>query len=363
MGSRANKQHNIVRVEETKSYADAYTQHNPLEFCSSAFIQTDPLPTPPSTHTIEIQTEPEVQPVILTASVEIQTEVFEEDVPEEELVPEAGPSRVTETLESSTEAVRPLTPSSPSTSASSTDTLSFPPDSPPSYENIAGDEKHKLLQRLHPGMPARGGVRGGVSSTAVREWSNLKQELGFDCVAIDRALQASSVTGERHDHLEDIARQHLSQEWAQHVKTSAAVEDTIVGDNGRPRRRFYNIYNTYFLNGRGAAGDDRPPFMSLKDFAWLGLGVSLAFVATSELPLSVVLASILAKIFVPQGIMEPKERYEDRTYWSAFNNVGGHLGPDGLGHQPALDAVWVVIEKVVKGSLAAALRVPPHVIT
>ena len=140
---------------------------------------------------MDIQTEPEpLPPARVTASAEAQT-----DEPEvEPESPEPGPSGIKRTdteeeeLSSSVETLRGLGSSN-----------SFPLESPPDYYDTAKElERHRLLQKWHPGLQgnASSGVKGGISPSTLREWKNIKKELGFDCVAIDKTLEASTVNAE-----------------------------------------------------------------------------------------------------------------------------------------------------------------------
>ncbi|KAG9039357.1 hypothetical protein FRB95_010645 [Tulasnella sp. JGI-2019a] len=327
----------IVRIDEDKEYADEGVQHEPSEHSITVKIQTDPLPSPPRKVSMDIQTEPSVnRPAPLprtTATVEIQTDPLPDTA---EVMPnaEAGPSSPRLMKEEDDDVDSKIGPATASTS-------SFPLDSPPSYETLAADERHKLLQKWHPGLHgvvSVGGVKGGVSSTVIREWNNVKKELGFECVAIDRTLQASAVNGERDGPINGVKAEEVEED----------LEDESVASR-RGSRKFYNIYNTYVLgNGATPGGPDAdaggdgtvPWVVKWRDVMMLGLGAGV----------------VLLTVGMPM-VNDPQN--------AANTFIGTQIsGPHGkIGVSDTSDAIWFVVEKVFRHGLNAATRAPPYVPT
>ncbi|KAG8987998.1 hypothetical protein FRB90_003024, partial [Tulasnella sp. 427] len=257
-------------------YADAYTQYDLAGTTKSAIVQTTPPPSPPRKVSMDMQTEPEPEPPVrLMTSTEVQTDplpepkpiIIREPVPQ----PEAGPSRPSPTivvsegdeeLSSSVETVKP---------ESSSATSPIPLDSPPSYDNIAENERHKLMQKWHPGLhghPSAHGVKGGISSKVLREWANVKKELGFECVAIDKTLEASQVHEEQEDQ-EDL-------------------EEEVMEAGRRGTKKFYNIYNTYVMpNLPGGSSDGNGSSSTWRDFGLVAIGASAVLLAVGESPAGV----------------------------------------------------------------------------
>lgn len=233
---------------------------------------------------MDIQTDPEPEPPVrLMASIEVQTDPVPEPEPiiirEPAPQPEAGPSRLSPTivvtdgedeLSSSVETVKP---------DSSTSSSPLPLDSPPSYDNIAENERHKLMQKWHPGLhghPSTHGVKAGISSNVLREWANVKKEVGFGCVAIDKTLEASRDNGPREeDEQEDL-------------------EEEVIAAGRRGTKKFYNIYNTYVVpnlpsgpNGQAATPDGSGSSSKWRDFGLVAFGASAVLLAVGESPAGV----------------------------------------------------------------------------
>ncbi|KAG9050616.1 hypothetical protein FS837_003715 [Tulasnella sp. UAMH 9824] len=326
---------NTIMVEDVKEYADAFTQHDMSETTKSAIVQTTPPPSPPRKVSMDIQTDSEPEPPVkLMASIEVQTDPIPEPQPiiirEPAPQPEAGPSRLSPTivvtdgeedLSSSVETIKP---------DSSTASSPAPIDSPPSYDNIAENERHKLMQKWHPGLhghPSAHGVKGGISSNVLREWANVKKELGYDCVAIDRTLEASEVNGPREEE-EDL-------------------EEEVLAAGRRGTKKFYNIYNTYVVpnlpggpSGQGATPDGSGSSSKWRDFGLVAFGASAVLLAV--------------------GLPVIQSQYLQEQHYIA-NTIATNGGPTphGLGDSPYYDAFWLIMEKVFLNGLNAARRVPP----
>ena len=69
-------------------------------------------------------------------------------------------------------------------------------------------------------------VKGGISEEAVEEWNALKQELGVECLVIDKIVGAS------------VERAASS---GSRSSGSSAVSATKEGSNARRGGRFHNI--------------------------------------------------------------------------------------------------------------------------
>ncbi|KAH8112733.1 hypothetical protein DFH11DRAFT_1689882 [Phellopilus nigrolimitatus] len=300
--SRAMKKIETIEFEDVKNYSDAYTQHEESEFTASQTTQTDPEPKR-STATFSTQTEsvaiesfatqtdPEpVPPPIAKAEMETQT-----DVPEPEPAGSAIPQEGVASSSTLPPTPKPVTR-----------------DLPPSYAESSntGEEQEKrdmrvaaeAIRKWHKGLDVPlSPLRGGVSDDALEEWAALKDEMGFECLAIDKVLEMSLKTGQTRD--------------AARSEASAAG-----GAAPRPRKnRFYNIYNT-FVYGQTDADRDRS----------LAAGLTQAAVV---LGVCVLAAGVLSGPYMHQQYHVPGgPTYYDRAAWSEFNRlypVGEGLVPDG----------------------------------
>ncbi|EJD35443.1 hypothetical protein AURDEDRAFT_188738 [Auricularia subglabra TFB-10046 SS5] len=135
-----------------KEYNDDGVQHGPELYTSSHSAQTEPLPAPP---------------------------------PPPEPAPRASASTQTD---------RPPTPP-PVAPAPRPE----PMEGPPPYHVLHEEEREaigrEVIDKWHPGYRSAG-VQG-VTQDAVREWANLKRELGFECAAIDKVVGEAPVVGPR----------------------------------------------------------------------------------------------------------------------------------------------------------------------
>ncbi|CDO68952.1 hypothetical protein BN946_scf185000.g95 [Trametes cinnabarina] len=312
VASRAKKIETFT-VEETREYSDTGVQHEAEEFTSSRVIQTDPPPkiltasfsvqtdeAPVSS--ISIQTEPEPIPppsMLVTVDVEIQTD-------------ETSIGQSTEddddALASSSSTLLPPTPKGhhehlhPHTH-----------DLPPSYNQVAGEASDELAMRVanetlktwHKGLkfPIEP-VLGGISEDAVEEWKALKEELGVECLAIDRIVEESSRTG----------------------------QPRTPRDGKRPRKsgRFFNIYNTYIY------GD--PDGGSL-----MKGGQLLICVGASAL-----VAFLMGQAMAPQYSVPGGATYYDRAAWSSFNSM--HAGGEGFTGESTA-AIWGFLGRLGGGAV------------
>lgn len=190
------------------------------------------------------------------------------------------------------------------------------PDQPPAYNQINAQEQEQrdwraiaeTLTKWHPGTkPPFEAIPGGVSEEAVDDWKALKEELGVDCLVIDKILASS--------------------ERASGSRSSK--------DGGKPRRgRFYNIYNTYVY---GDKSPGLPTGVAGQVAMWVGAS-ALVFLAVSP-------------YMVPHYSVPGGPTYYDRTAWSSFNTMqaaGEGFSPDGTA------AVWNFLGRVGGGAARIA---------
>jgi len=71
--------------------------------------------------------------------------------------------------------------------------------SPPPYEALTEAERTRIgdevVHRWHPGLSSANVL--GITRDAVRDWANLKREIGFECAAIDKVVETAPITGDR----------------------------------------------------------------------------------------------------------------------------------------------------------------------
>ncbi|KAJ6512627.1 hypothetical protein C8R45DRAFT_890387 [Mycena sanguinolenta] len=308
--SRATAKIEHRDFEETKEYSDAATQYEPHLFFFSTRTQTDPEPKI-LTVSATIQTDPEpiVEPTPppQTAEMEIQTE----PEPEPELTPEdskaAGPS------------------------------TSTPMDAPPAYKQVLSPEEQEAhdwrvtvatLKKYHPGARIEEGVPGGVSLDALEDWRALKEELGVNCLVVEKILEASPRTGL--------------------PRAPSDLAGDAVPSLRRRRNRFYNIYNTYVYGGNGKPHphSNASPFPAIPQQAlWVG-GTVLFFLMLGP--------SVMIPYYssVPGGPTP-----YDRAVWNSFNTmqyagegfVGGGGGAGGFAND-GTGAVWNFLGRVGGGA-------------
>jgi hypothetical protein len=337
VASKAMKRVETTYVEDVKEYADAYTQHELSEFTTSLSAQTDPEPER-SVASFSIQTETEEGPSMATECV--QTEIVQSDIPLPVVHVEA---------EVQTDAIE-LSPSRSPTPdpdmASSSSTL-LPPtpkqtpkhDLPPSYAQIEGTsagpsdgltpEMRDALQKLHNGLhlPLTP-VPGGVSEDALEEWAALKDELGFDCTAIDKILEISTKNG----------RTRAPSSIGVSSEEDGAESSAAGARRYARKNRFYNIYNTFVY---GSSESPAPPANPNPSFP--------SSVAQSVLILGLV--GIAAGMFsahhaqytnIPGG-----PTYYDRAAWSEFNRIAPAM--EGFANDGAA-SVWDFMGRVAGGA-------------
>lgn len=321
-------------MESVKEYCDNWTQHEVSEFTASQSMQTDPEPKVRKTsmriqtdskpqESMSIQTEPEPKPAPPPAKreMEIQTDIIEAD--------EAASSD--EDLASSSSTLRPPTPKPEPKH-----------DLPPSYSQIVKSSKAEeeeeaqaqrdqrdmlvatqTIQKWHHGLhiPLTP-IPGGVSIEAIEDWRTLKEEIGIDCVAIDKILEISTKT---------------NQPRALKSNNNGAA----VPSSPRSHRfnRFYNIYNTH-VYGNGERKEGWPPLLN----NGLTSSVLLAFGLTA-IGVAVLNPSGPSSYPIPGG-----PTYYDRQAWMQFNSMA-HFGE---GSDDGTAAVWDFIGRVGTGAARIA---------
>lgn len=283
-----------IEFEDVKHYSDAFTQYDKSEFAVSCTIQTEPEPkrhlaahsiqTEASrTSTSEIQTEPIPTPKpIQKTSTQMQTDPVEDETPKTEQR-----------------------------------------DLPPSYDDAASSraQQHRDLQvaadaiaKWHRGLEVPlSPVQGGVSVDALEAWATLKEEMGFECLAIERVLEMSLKNGPRHDHSTSIVRSIATT-------SSSPSSSSTSSSSSRRKGKFYNIYNTFVCGARDDDADHS-----------LAAGLTRAAVVLGVCMLG-------AGMLAGQGTLQPAysvpggPTYYDRAAWSEFNRlypVGEGFVPDG----------------------------------
>ncbi|KDR75972.1 hypothetical protein GALMADRAFT_225716 [Galerina marginata CBS 339.88] len=298
------------QFDELKEYSDTSTQYDPTLFAVNHSMQTEPEPKPLKA-SFSIQTDEIPQPKPLpppppriTVEMEIQTEEAEDE-------PSRSPSPAhDESMVSSSSTIVPLTPKP---QAKQLDHL----DEPPAYNQVTeADQEERewrvaaeTLKKWHHGVKIPfEPVAGGISEEAVEEWKALKQELGVECMVIDKIVASSEKTG----------------------GSSRSPKDA------KPRRggRFYNIYNTYVY------GDKSTSFTS-------GLaGQAMMFMGASALVILAVTPYMVPQNSIPGGVT-----YYDRAAWNSFNSMPGAgegFSPDGTA------AVWNFLGRVGGGAARIA---------
>ena len=259
---------------------------------ASFSIQTDE----PAVETPAIQTDsgPTVIPR-LTVEMEIQTDDIEHEISRSPS-PQDDMASSSSTLVPSTPKAQPLDH----------------PDQPPAYNQINPQEQEErdwriaaeTLKKWHQGatIPFEP-IPGGISQEAVEEWKALKEELGVDCMVIDKIVATSDKTS--------------------HSRPSK---------DGTRRGRFYNIYNTY-VYGDGKSAPSFPSGVATQAMVWMGAS-TLVFLAISPY--------VVPHYSVPGG-----PTYYDRTAWNSFNTMqaaGEGFSPDGTA------AVWNFLGRVGGGA-------------
>ena len=217
----------------------------------------------------------------------------------------------------------------------------FNGDLPPSYAQITGGSDNPVdaqtqrdmavaaeaIRKWHDGLHLPlSPIPGGVSVDAIEEWTALKEELGFDCSAIDKVLEMSLKNGPRSTRDDDL----LSSPGA--------------GPSSRRytrKNRFYNIYNTFVYGSdrdrerKDEEDEDRHRGATFQP----GMLQTCAVAGLFALAVSVFTAPYMqAQYSVPGG-----PTYYDRMAWAEFNR----LNPAGEGFvMDGATSIWDFIGRV-----------------
>ncbi|KAG6826379.1 hypothetical protein H0H92_016071 [Tricholoma furcatifolium] len=324
VASRANKLETRT-FEETKEYSDSSCQYDPHHFATSHSTQTDPEPKvilvsfstqteEPQLTSFSTQTEPEPIPIPRQMSeMEIQTEQIEEEQEAEEIEeePEASgsgssspPAEQVESLASSSSTILPPTPRARPIPLE-------PHDEPPAYNQINPEEQEanewralaETLKKYHPGIKIPfEPMEGGISAEAIEEWKALKEELGVDCLVINKVIENSERTGGKSPK-----------------------------DSKRRSGRFYNIYNTYVYDKSTGSS------LATQVLLWIGASALVLLAASPYM--------------APQYTVPGGPTYYDRAAWSSFNTMqaaGEGFSPDGTA------AIWNFLGRVGGGAARIA---------
>ena len=321
VASRASVIETRRTFEEVKEYSDGATQYDPTLFAVNHGMQTDPPPkVMKSSFSIQTESPPEPKPLPtppprITIEMEIQTEEVEEEEPSRSPSPQ-----INESMASSSSTIVPPTPK-PQTKALDHEQA----DEPPSYNQIADrDEREwrvaaETLKKWHNGVKIPfEPVAGGVSDEVVEDWKALKQELGVECMVIDKIMATS-------DRATASSTPRLPKE-----------------PKARRSGRFYNIYNTYVYGDNGNGNRSSPT----GGFTFGLTGQAVAFMGASALVLMAASPYLAPNYSIPGGAT-----YYDRSAWNSFNSMqaaGEGFGPDGTA------AVWNFLGRVGGGAARMA---------
>jgi hypothetical protein len=322
VASRASVIETRRTFDELKEYSDGATQYDPTLFAVNHSMQTDPPPKIiKSTFSVQTETPPEPKPLPLPPPrITVEMETQTEEVEEEE--PSRSPSPQLESMTSSSSTIVPPTPKPQPKTLNLNHQHS---DEPPAYNQVTGDRDEnewrvaaETLKKWHNGLKIPfEPVEGGITEEAVEEWKALKQELGVECMVIDKIVTNSERTI-------TAGKSRLPKE-----------------QKARRGGRFYNIYNTY-VYGDGS----KPPSPSSSGFSFGFASQAVMFMGASALVLMAATPYLAPSYSIPGGAT-----YYDRSAWNSFNSmqaVGEGFGPDGTA------AVWNFLGRVGSGAARMA---------
>ena len=280
-------------------------------------MQTDPPPKIiKSSFSVQTETPPELKRLPATPRITMEMEIQTEEVEDEE------PSRTfSPQLESMASSSSTIVPPTPKPQAKALDHQHS--DEPPAYNQITSDRDERewrvaaeTLKKWHNGVKIPfEPVEGGVSEEVVEDWKALKQELGVECMVIDKIVASSDRT------------------------TTASTSRLPKEQKARRGGRFYNIYNTYVYGSKPSSLTNGGFFFGIASQTVVLMGASaLLLMAASP---------YLAPTYsIPGGAT-----YYDRSAWNSFNTMqaaGEGFGPDGTA------AVWNFLGRVGGGAARMA---------
>ena len=274
----------IQTLPEPKPVVASFSVQTEQTLISSTSIQTDPGPSPPQKVFVEM---------------EVQTD--ETDVDE---ASSSGQHEGEESMASSSSTLLPPTPK-PSVGPLHLHDL------PPAYDRSELDFRiAEAVKDLHPGSTRPNELlrRIGVSDDALEEWKALKEELGVDCLIIDKVLEGSLKSGRPRP------------------STSSTLSSSSSSNSSSSSRkgRFYNIYNTYIYGGEtGGPG-------VLTNMVLCAGASAVAFV-------------LMTHLGSPQYHIPGGPTYYDRAAWTSFNTMqasGEGFAADGT------NAFWDLVGRL-----------------
>ena len=282
-------------------------------------MQTDPPPKIiKSSFSIQTETPPEPKPLPVPPRITKEVETQTEEVEDEE--PSRSPSPQLESMASSSSTIVPPTPKPQMRVLDHQHS-----DEPPAYNQISGDQDERewrvaaeTLKKWHNGVKIPfEPVEGGISEEVVEDWKALKEEIGVECMVIDKIVASSDRTTT--------------------TTTSGLPKEQKARRNGR----FYNIYNTYVY---GASS--KPSSLINGGFLSGIASQAVVLMGTSALVLMAATPYLAPAYSIPGGAS-----YYDRSAWNSFNSMqaaGEGFGPDGTA------AVWNFLGRVGGGAARMA---------
>lgn len=302
------------RYEEVKEYSDSAIQYEPDFFTKIHSTQTDP---EPKILTVSSSIQTEAPPAPRPATPPLPRVTMEMQIQTDDEPVSRSPSPPPSSSASSTASSSTLLPPTPK-AAQLSPLPSVPQEQPPAYNQLHPDDDWRgTLAKWHPGasLPL-GPVPGGLSADALEEWKALKEELGVDCLVIDKIVEESRKTG---------------------TSRASSSKDTAAKRSGRSR--FYNIYNTYVYRDRNGHGNNSNGLTPLSQAAAYVAGTALVMIVLGPY------------IFVPSGYASYSipggPTYYDREAWGSFNTMqaaGEGFSPDGTA------AVWSFLGRLGGGA-------------
>ena len=283
-------------------------------------MQTDPPPKIiKSSFSVQTETPPEPKrlPALPRTTMEMETQT--EEVEDEE--PSRSPTPQLDSMASSSSTIVPPTPK-PQTKALDHQHS----DEPPAYNQITGDRDERewrvaaeTLKKWHNGVKIPfEPIEGGISEEVVEDWKALKQEIGVECMVIDKIVANSDRT-----------------------TTTASTSRLPKEQKARRGGRFYNIYNTYVY------GDSsKPSSLTNGGFLFGIASQTVVLMGASALVLMAASPYLAPAYSIPGGAT-----YYDRSAWNSFNTMqaaGEGFGPDGTA------AVWNFLGRVGGGAARMA---------
>ena len=218
----------------------------------------------------------------------------------------------------------------------------------------------ELLKKWHRGakLPIDG-IPGGVSEEAVEEWRTLKEELGVECMVIDKIMERSAkVTA--------VARSPPGEAGATetHSATGDSSAQGTVSTNVSRAGRFYNIYNTY-VYGAGSGvhhhhGEDgKPSTSSSSSFPASFVVSTLTSLARQAAMWAGASAAVLFFMgpYLAPAPYGAGPTYFDRRVWNSFNALHAGAGEGFVGPAGRFGGGWFGFGPAGAGGVVAGAGV------